>query len=193
MGNEYIWDILGPGTVHEDWRQMSFGLMGFPRASRRRAAMIRSALAGLALLLTVCVASPGSARVSGPLREPASAGLPIWQQTFYKTVTYQTAIDLPDAVLFYGPIHASGPAPLGFAYGRQTTGAIHGPERGPSLAAKTTVFQTLNAGRFCAVSYLFGRGILGSVTLTAAATGLDTAVFVTNEYAWGPIGPRPEP
>lgn len=187
---------------------MSFGLMGFPRAGRRRATMIRSGVSGLALLLAVCVASPGSAQAPGPLQDPASAGLPIWQQTFYKTVTYQTAINLLDAVLFYGLIHASGPATLGFVaanastaaatyygfeYAWQTTGAILGPEREPSLTTKTTVFQTLNAGRFFAVSYLFGGGILGSATLTAAATVLDTAVFVTNEYAWGPIRPRPVP
>lgn len=186
--------------------QMVFGQPQLAGTGRGIAATIRSGLAGLVLLSAICMASPGSAQ------QPATVGtshaLPIWEQTFYKTVTYQTAINLLDAALFYSLIHASGPATLGFVavnaasaaaiyygfeYAWQTTGTILGPETEPSLVAKTTIFQTLNAGRFYTVSYIFGGGLIGSATLTAAATVLDTAVFMTNEYAWGPIHPRPVP
>jgi uncharacterized membrane protein len=168
------------------------------------------------LVATVSMISPGMAQqqqTSTALLSTAPAtvaptlppSLPLWQQTLYKTLTYQTAVNLADAVLFYGLIHANGPATLGFVvvnaasasavyygfeYAWQTAGLILGPETEPSLAEKTTVFQTLNAGRFFTVSYAFGGGIVGSAALTAAATVLDTAIFMTNEYAWGPIQPR---
>jgi uncharacterized membrane protein len=186
--------------------QMIIEQANFARIDRSAAAKIRSGLAGLIFLSTICATSPGSAQQITSLENPDA--LPIWQQTFYKTVTYQTAINLVDAALFYGLVHANGPATVGFVavnaasaaamyygfeYAWQTTGAVLGPEAEPSLVAKTTVFQTLNAGRFSTVSYVFGGGLIGSATLTAAATVLDTAVFMTNEYAWGPIRPRPVP
>jgi uncharacterized membrane protein len=168
---------------------------------------IRSGLAGLVMVLAMVTAATPSPAQQSALVE-SSQPLSIWQQTFYKTVTYQTAVNLADAVLFYGLLHANGPATLGFVvanaasaatvyygfeYAWQTAGAILGPETEPSLAEKTTVFQTLNAGRFFTVSYAFGGGLVGSAVLTAAATAVDTAIFVTNEYSWGPIQPQPVP
>ena len=186
--------------------QMIFAQANVKRISRWVAARTRIGLTGWIFVLAIGAASPGSAQQMAPV--DTSEPLPIWQQTFYKTATYQTAINLIDAALFYGLVHANGPATVGFVaanaasaaavyygfeYAWQTTGAVLGPEREPSLVAKTTIFQTLNAGRFYTVSYAFGGGLIGSATLTAAATVLDTVVFMTNEYAWGPIRPRPVP
>lgn len=169
-------------------------------------------LAILTLLLTVAVATPSTAQQT-PLPNRAAPtvavdtpfSMPVWQQTFYKTVTYQAVVNAVDLALFhllidggtvatasFFAVNAVSAAALyyGFEYAWQTLDPPLVQVADRSLAEKTILFQTINTGRYFALGYAFGGDIAIATAFAAVNFAADTAIFVVNEYSWDTLQPR---
>ena len=139
------------------------------------------------------------------LAQPESPPLPDWERAAYKTLTFQTAANLADAMLF-AAIAGTGAATgaVFLVANTVTAAALYYPyERawdrlGPApvditaqtVAAKAMGYQVLTAGRNLALSYAFTGALLPSAGFVAAAFAVDGVVYVANDLAWDAFRPR---
>lgn len=141
--------------------------------------------------------------------EPAAAApLPAWERAAYKTLTFQGAANLADAVLFaviFGTGAGTGAAFL--VANTATATALYYPYElawdrlgpGPdattpqSVAGKALGYQVLTAARNLALTYAFTGTLLPSAGFVAAAFAIDGAVYVVNDLAWDAFRPRAVP
>ena len=153
----------------------------------------------------------GAALAIAILAAPPARGeeaLPEWERALYKTLTFQTAANLADVVLF-GAI-VGGTAATGGAFllaNTATAAAVYYPYElawgalgpGPAattsetLAAKTIGYQALTAGRNLVLTYAFSGALLTSAGFVVATTAVDAAIYVANELAWDELRPRATP
>lgn len=142
---------------------------------------------------------------------PAAAGeaipapLPDWERAAYKTLSFQVAANLVDAVLF-ATIFGTG-AGTGAAFlvaNTATATALYFPYElawdrlGPApdattprtVAGKALGYQVLTAARNLALTYAFTGMLLPSAGFVAAAFAVDGAVYVANDLAWDAFRPR---
>ena len=139
------------------------------------------------------------------LAQPESPPLPDWERAAYKTLTFQTAANLADAVLFAAIAGAGAGTGAAFLVANTVTAAaLYYPyelawERlGPApadtaaqtVAVKAVGYQVLTAGRDLAVSYAFTGALLPSAGFVAAAFAVDGVVYVVNDLAWDAFRPR---
>ncbi len=164
--------------------------------------------------LTVWTAAPARSQqppadAPAAVSEPeADDALPLWQRTLYKTLTYQTAANAADVLVFDLLVGASAATTTGFFVANAATAAAayYGFEYawqnlGPSLdetteqtiVEKTILYRFIGIGRNVTLGYLYG----GSVATAGAFAGLnivyDTSIFLTNEYVWDILRPEQVP
>lgn len=163
----------------------------------------RAALAGCGLCI---VATGATARAAEPVPAADAGALPTWERTLYKTLTYQAVANLSDLALFslvLGGTASAGTAFLavnalsaaGLYYPYEYLWATVGPSSEETthatVAFKTAVYRMFNASRNFALGYAFAGQTTLAAGFVAANFVTDTAIFVTNEYAWDVFRPQP--
>lgn len=154
----------------------------------------------LALLLAGAQLHGGGAAAA----QPAEA-LPAWEQTLYKTLTYQTASNISDLALYALLLGGTATASAAFVaanagsamalyYGHDYAWEMLGPppeeKSHRTIAEKTLTYRLLATAKNFALGYTFGGSAIAATGFVAAGVVTDTAIFVTNEYAWDVFRPR---
>lgn len=160
-----------------------------------RCALLPAAAAVIAWL----AAAPAAAE---PKADPAP--LPVWERTLYKTLTYQAVANLSDLVLYdlvlggtvtagagFFAVNAVSAAALyyGYEYLWQTYGPPPEEKTHRTVAEKTVLYRAFNSTRNFTLGYAFGGSVSAAAGFVAANFATDTAIFVTNEYAWDVFRP----
>lgn len=165
--------------------------------------MTRS-LAALTMVLAFVAASPTAAETP-PAGPPP---LPDWERAGYKTLTFQTAANLADALLFaaisgtgagtgavFLVANTASAAMLYYPYELTWSGFGPAPEAtdARTIAVKTVGYQVLTSARNLALSYAFTGALLPSAGFAAAAFVIDSGIYAGNEVAWDLFRPRAGP
>lgn len=174
------------------------GMIDQPHGAAARAG--RNCLGPALAALLVLSVSP-SALAEGEAPPP----LPDWERAFYKTLTFQTAANLADSVLFAVVSGTgAGTGAVFLAANTVTAAALYYPYElawghlGPApadttsaaIAGKAVGYQALTAGRNLALSYAFTGALLPSAGFVAAAFAVDGLIYVANDLAWDAFRPR---
>ncbi len=161
----------------------------------------RHGLPGSIVVALAIVAGTPAARADG-------AAMADWQRAGYKTLTFQSAAALADAVLFGVIFAASVGTGAAFAVANVATAtALYYPYElawhrfGPApaattpetLATKAVGYQVLTSARNLGLTYAFTGALLPSAGFVAAAFAVDTALYVANDLAWDTLQPRAGP
>jgi len=156
------------------------------------------------LAVTVAAASLGASEVAAQ-SAPAAAPLPAWEQTLYKTLTYQAASNLSDLALYSALLGGSAAGSAGFVavnlvsamalyyshdYAWETLGPGPEDKSHRTIAEKTVTYRLAATAKNFALGYAFGGNAFAATAFVAAGAVTDTVIFVGNEYAWDAFRPR---
>lgn len=166
----------------------------------------RCSLSPAAGALVACLAAAPAAA------EPAPAGtsaeptpLPAWEQTLYKTLTYQAASNLSDLALYAAFLGGTAGGSVGFVavnvaaamalyyshdYAWATLGPAPEDKTNGTIAEKTATYRAAATAKNFALGYAFGGSATAATAFVLAGAVADTALFVGNEYAWDLFRPR---
>jgi hypothetical protein len=152
------------------------------------------------------------AQLVWPEEAPSSndtlSGLSPPKRAAFKTVTFQTAANLSDTLVFGTIVGATTTTSILFLVANTASAmAVYFPYElawdvfGPTsevttaktIAVKTTAYQAITSVRNLALSYLFSGALLPSVGFVAAAIAVDAVIYVANDYAWDMFSPRASP
>lgn len=151
------------------------------------------------------VAAPAAASEAPPAGPPP---LPDWERAGYKTLTFQTAANLADALLFAAISGTGAGTGAVFLVANTATAAMlyypyelawtgFGPPPAATdagtVAVKTVGYQVLTSARNLALSYAFTGALLPSAGFAAAAFVIDSGIYAGNEVAWDLFRPRADP
>ena len=135
----------------------------------------------------------------------------VYRYSFYKTLTYETVVNLADIplyrVLLGGTAASTGlftvvnVATAGVAYfGHELLWNIYGPSEreSPSTAVdvgieKVLLYRVVSTARNLALAYFFTGNPATSLGFALVTNVLDGSVYIANEYAWYVYGPPIEP
>ena len=131
----------------------------------------------------------------------------VYRYSFYKTVTYETVVNLADIPLYrvlLGGTAAVTPlftavnvvTAAGAYYGHELLWNIYGrsERESPSTALdvgvkKFLLYRVVSTARNLALGYAFTGNATMSVGFALVTNLLDGSVFIANEYAWYVYGP----
>lgn len=162
------------------------------------------AIAG-SLAVGLLTAAPPAAAEAPPAGPPP---LPEWERAGYKTLTFQTAANLADALLFaaisgtgagtgavFLVANTASAAALYYPYELAWTGFGPPPAAtdAGTVAVKTVGYQVLTSARNLALSYAFTGALLPSAGFAAAAFAIDSVIYAGNEVGWDMLRPRADP
>jgi uncharacterized membrane protein len=165
-------------------------------------------LFALLLAPALLVAVPARAESPEPA-PPAVIGMPAWERTLFKTLTYQAAANLSDLVLYDLVLAGTAAAGTSFVlsnavsaatlyYGYEYAWQLLGPPPGErttrTVVEKTILYRVFNSSRNFTLGYVFGGSAAAGGAFVLANFATDTVLFVTNEYAWDhfrPLATRP--
>lgn len=176
------------------------------RAGSAVAGTVSGRIAGAGLLAAglLAFAAPAVAE-PGPAAPPP---LPDWERAGYKTLTFQTAANLADALLFaaisgtgagtgvvFLAANTASAALLYYPYEMAWSDFGPPPEAtdAQTIAVKTVGYQVLTSVRNLALSYTFTGALLPSAGFAAAAFAMDSVIYAGNEVAWDLFRPRAGP
>lgn len=172
--------------------------------------MFRSLLAACFLLLALSV----DTAAAHDRQQPAAVSgggligpLDPWLRSLYKTITYNTAGNLSDLLLYGGILGgavATAPSFLAANIGlTAVTYYVHelgweayGPERElepTTLAVKTVSYRAVSLAKNLTLAAAFSGGAAAATGFAIAAAVSDTLIFVGNEFAWDALSPRRPP
>ena len=176
---------------------------------------LRKAVAGAVLLILLPHTSIGfegralhGALPASAQGEPGTPPLPAWERSLYKTLTFQTAANVTDVLLFAAIVNAGAVAGAAFLAANTATAAVlyypyelmwstFGPttaETTPeTIVTKAVGYQVLTAARNLALVYAFTGALLPAAGFAVATFAVDAAIYVANEVAWDAFRPRTEP
>jgi hypothetical protein len=135
----------------------------------------------------------------------APPGLPPATRASLKTVTFQTAANLSDVLVFGALVGATATTSVLFLivntasatavyFPYELAWSIFGPApaetSGRTIVVKTTGYQVITSIRNLALSYAFSGALLSSAGFMAAAIAIDSVIYAANEYAWDVFSPR---
>ncbi len=114
-----------------------------------------------------------------------------------KTITFQTAANLSDTLVFGALVGASANTSVAFLLANTASAvAVYFPYElawstlGPptstteTIAIKTALYQAITSVRNLALGYAFSGAWLPSAAFVGAAMVVDSAIYVANEYLW---------
>ncbi len=134
-----------------------------------------------------------------------TSGLSSTGRATLKTISFQTAANLSDTIVFGALVGASTQTSIAFlAVNTVSAVAVYFPYElawnayGPppeattaaTVAEKTAIYQAITGVRNLALGYAFSGALLPSASFVVAAFVIDAAVYVANEYVWDVYGPR---
>lgn len=139
--------------------------------------------------------------------ENSSSRLSSTERATYKTITFQSAANISDTLIFgtiVGTTATTGA--LFFVANTASAMMLYFPYElawdkfGPSpetttektIAIKTTVYQAITAVRNLALGYVFSGALRESVGFMSATIAIDSLIYVANEYIWDIFSPRSE-
>lgn len=142
-----------------------------------------------------------------PAAESAAepAPLPVWEQTLYKTLTYQAVSNLSDLGLYAAFLGGTAAGSVGFVavnlaaamalyyshdYAWETLGPPPEDKTNGTIAEKTATYRAAATAKNFALGYAFGGSTVAATAFVVAGAVADTAIFVGNEYAWDLFRPR---
>lgn len=127
------------------------------------------------------------------------------ERATFKTVTFQTAANLSDALIFGTFVGASTTTSALFFFANTASAmAVYfpyeliwnalspAPETATEniIAIKTATYQFISGIRNLALSYAFSGTLWASAGFTTTAIAVDSLIYVANEYFWDILSPR---
>jgi|SRR5579871_564652 len=157
------------------------------------------------VLLLLCLAAPQLGLAEETQGRQATVPS-IWLYSLYKTITYETAVNLADIPLYSMFAGAQAGTALFTAVNVSTAFAayyvyevgwnLYGPPLGdtPRSAVRTEIEKTLlyrvvSSARNVALAYAFTGSYAATVGFVVVSNVVDTAFYVANEYGWYRYGP----
>ena len=133
------------------------------------------------------------------------SGLSSTERATLKTITFQTAANLSDTLVFGAIVGANTTTSIAFLAANTVSAvAVYFPYEltwntfGPptetttveTIALKTSIYQGITGVRNLALSYAFSGSLLPSASFVGAAIVVDAIIYVANEYVWDRYSPR---
>lgn len=161
----------------------------------------RRSITAALLCIGMLAPVPAGAQESAAAPEP----LPIWERSFYKTLTYQTLANLSDFALYGVVLGGSAATGAGFVavntasaaalyYSYEYLWESYGPppeqKSHAMIVEKTVYYRALSSAKNFALGYAFVGNVGAAAGFVASSFLADTAIFLGNEYAWDLFRPR---